>query len=60
MLRENYNLQLQVDTLEARIENLKLELARNPYNNYEMIVRRCLEYIKSFPELEKDKIKELA
>lgn len=59
MLRENYNLQLQVDTLEARIENLTLELSRNPYNNYEMIVRRTLEYIKSFTPLEKDKIKEL-
>ena len=47
MLRENYNLQLQVDTLEARIENLTLELSRNPCNNYEMIVRRTLEYIKS-------------
>ena len=43
---EIYDNQIQIEELELKIDNLKTLLERNPYNNYEIVVRKSLEYIK--------------
>lgn len=43
---EIYDNQIQIEELELKIDNLKTFLERNPYNNYESVVRKSLEYIK--------------
>ena len=43
---EIYDNQIHIEELELKIDNLKTLLERNPYNNYESVVRKSLEYIK--------------
>ena len=43
---EIYDNQIHIEELELKIDNLKSFLERNPYNNYESVVRKSLEYIK--------------
>ena len=60
ILRENYSLRIKLDEEQAKKEDLRELLERNPYNNHEAVVRKALEFINDNSKFSEKKIKELA